>query len=280
MVSVKSRDAIAGVWNATADHLVQVAVAHGTLKATATYPVTDYNADLDNATRFHVTQGGQVVVDKLIDNMPMDLRIITAEDGRTLVLLDTYSGGAHCCYGTALTDPNDASGPSFTYHDWGDVGYNLVKSADQSGYVFESADAAAAYAFSSFAGSTFPIQILSYREGKLVDVTNEYPATLEKDAAQHWREYLTDASSNATPESALVSYLADEYRLGRSKTAWDRVHAAYGSNQDFDTKAVSWLQSNGYGSTAVAPAATPSAGSGANSNAPSSPAPPSTVTKP
>lgn len=258
LLSVKSADAIGQAWNATADKPVHIHLVHGSLKADATYPVEDYNAGADKATRFHVTQAGALVLDKLVDNMPMDLQIVTAEGDKTLVLLDTYSGGAHCCLGTAISDPSAEGGPTFTARDWGDVGYKLIKSTDGSGYVFQSADDAAAYAFSSFAGSTFPIQILAYRDGKLVDVTAEYPNTLEEDAAKHWREYLTDASSNAAPESALVAYLADEYRLGRSRKAWDRVHAAYGANQDFDTKARSWLQSNNYTSPLAAMSPSPS----------------------
>lgn len=258
LVLIRSIEALEGSWNATTDKPVRVHLVRDQLKAEATYPVADYNNNGENATRFHVTQGGTVVLDKLVDSMPVDLQMITAEGGKTLVLLDTFSGGAHCCAGTAISDPSDEGGPTYTSRDWGNVGYKLIRSADGSGYVFQSADNAAAYAFSSFAGSTFPIQILAYRERKLVDVSVEYPEALKEDAAKKWSEYLTDASSNAAPESALVAYLADEYRLGQSKKAWDRVHAAYGTNQEFDTKARSWLESNNYRvTTAASPSSSP-----------------------
>lgn len=224
----------------------EIHISYGALRATASYPVVDYSNYSEIATRFQLTDNRQLLLAKLTDNMPLDLRIVTLEGYHTVVLLDTYSGGAHCCFETILADPGGRFGLSFATADWANTRYKLIKSTNDSGYVFETYDNAMAYAFSDFAGSVMPILIASYRDGKFVDVTNNYVAALRKDAAGLWKLFLTEARSQGELQPILVSYLADEYRLGRSTQAWERVHAAYGIDKNFDAKAISWLQKNGY----------------------------------
>ena len=245
---------LAAAAKASQTHPVHISISHGALKADAYYPVSDYNApNVENAasgpvnaTRFHVVVNDRVAVDKLVDNMPVALRIVTAQGGKPLVMLDTYSGGAHCCFASATVEPQAGGIVAFCTHDWADLGYKTMRSADGSGYVFLTGDIATAYEFSSFAGSTFPVLILTYRNGTFADATDQYRHIIELDAGRHWKEFLTDAHSNAAPDSALVAYLADEYRLGDQQTAWKRVHAADGNDADFERKALTWLQTNGY----------------------------------
>lgn len=244
LVSIKG-SGVASAFNASEASPVHIHLAHDALRADATYPVIDYNADTAMATRFRVTDNGKLVLDKLVDAMPVDLRMFT-EDRHLVALLDTYTGGAHCCAGVALADPGVNDDASYAVQDFGDTGYSLQPSQDLTGFVFVTADDAMAYAFSSFAGSTFPIRMLAYRDGAFLDVTNTYPQLIAADAKLHWNEFLTDARNSAAPQSALVAYLADEYRLGKQKEAWSRVHTAYGDDADFTKKAQAWLKSNGY----------------------------------
>lgn len=234
-------------WSATLVNPASLRLTHGNVTATVVYPVHNVNTNFDQALRFRILVGKHLVVDKLDDTMPVDLRVVSVEGGQQVVILDSFSGGAHCCFGTSVVAlGGNGQDATFANTDWGDVGYKLMLAPDKSGYVFLTADDAMAYAFSSFGGSTFPVMVLSFRAGHFVDVTNAYPALLQKDASQHWHEYLTDASSYAHPESALVAYLADEYRLGAAKSAWTRVRAAHGDDPAFYSKAQSWLSSNGY----------------------------------
>jgi len=233
-------------WKATVSLPTHASLTHGELTIRATYPVYDYNSSR-NATRFRAMLSGKVITDKLVDEIPTDIRIAKVEGGDEVAILDDFSGGAHCCFGSALIDPGlNGEDISFTTIGWGNVGYTLRQSADGSGYVFKSGDDALAYAFSSFAGSTFPILIVAYRDGKFIDVTNEYPDLVHEDAKTHWKEYLTDAASNIAPDSAIVAFLADEYRLRNQDTAWKYVRNAEGDRADFYTSATAWLKKNGY----------------------------------
>ncbi len=135
---------------------------------------------------------------------------------------------------TVLASTPDAPRATLTKADWGNVGYKLMPAADESGSVFLTGDDASSYAFSSFAASRFPIKIVSFRAGRLVDVTNAYSESIRRDATQHRREYIAAGSSDGR-DSALVAYLADEYRLGNAQTAWSRVRKARGAAHSFYT---------------------------------------------
>jgi hypothetical protein len=62
-----------------------------------------------------------------------------------------------------------------------------------------------------------PLQVWSYRAGKLHDVTRCYPALVRKDAAKLWRLYLKYRKSGA--RGLLPAWMADQYLLGRSAFA-------------------------------------------------------------
>jgi hypothetical protein len=229
-------------WHATAEKPLQLRIASGRVHATVTYPIK-------NDSRFRVTDGGRVVIDMIGGNMPRDMRFARLEGAQNVVLLDMFSGGAHCCFSTALANPSDRAHP-FAEIEWRNIPYTLIPSARGNGSVFLSADDTGAYDFSSYADSRAPIRILSYRNARFIDVTNEYPNLIENDAAAQWRGY-TQRQSNAKddvqgPRPPLVAYIADEYRLGRGEEAWDRARASYGRSRAFYAAARAWLSDQGY----------------------------------
>ncbi|MBV8197645.1 MAG: hypothetical protein JO263_05900 [Candidatus Eremiobacteraeota bacterium] len=242
--SLKSVDVLDAAPGATSARPIRLHLEHSNLRATLLYPEGKRAAV--PAMRFRVMLAGRVVHDGTIQQMPADLRILTAENGRVIAIADTYSGGAHCCYGSAVVDATDPGAPRYVKKDWGNLTYDVVQSRDATGYVFVTGDNAGAYAFGSYAESAFPVLVESYRNGVFVDVSKEYPDILATDAAEQWHEYALGRRSNVAPEAALAAYLADEYRLGRSKRAWARVHALHGLPKDFDAKAMDWLRSSGY----------------------------------
>ena len=65
-----------------------------------------------------------------------------------------------------------------------------------------------------------PIQIWSYRHGKLHDVTSRFPRLVRADAAKLWASYLRDRKVGA--RWILPAWMADQYRLGHVASA-DRV---------------------------------------------------------
>ncbi|WP_051222197.1 hypothetical protein [Conexibacter woesei] len=138
-------------------------------------------------------------------------------DGEPEVLVDTFSGGAHCCL-TTRVEVWDGTG--YRSHDvqWGDVEYTL-KDADGNGtQELVGSDPRFAYAFSSYADSGFPVLVYNLVGGRPVDTTKKYPKLIEHDAF-HWRGDVRAARRGADVRGILAAYAADEYRLGRGRNA-------------------------------------------------------------
>jgi len=142
-------------------------------------------------------------------------------DGEPEVLVDFYTGGAHCCFFSQIYRFAGSTYVS-ARHLWGDLGY-VLRDLDGDGTLeLQSADDRFAYVFTAYAASAFPIQIWEYEVGRLVDVTRRYPALIRKDAARLWRDSLLRRKDRSFDDvrGILAAWAADEYLLGRSAQAW------------------------------------------------------------
>lgn len=144
------------------------------------------------------------------------------------VLLDLYTGGAHCCsytlmfrYRPKLRDYRRIVG------FWGNVGYRLLDIDRDGRPELVSADDRFSYAFAPYAASVQPLQIWHYDRARLVDVTDSFRGLVEKEAARLWQSYLAVRRSQY-PEvrGILAAYLADLYRLGMQDEGWRRIDEA------------------------------------------------------
>jgi hypothetical protein len=142
-------------------------------------------------------------------------------DGEPEVLVDIFSGGAHCCL-TARLLTFDGTGYAPLDVDYRDVGYAL-KDADGDGRPeLVGYDPRFSAAFTPFAGSAFPPWVLRVDHGKTVDVTRKYPKLIRTDAAARLKE-LRKAKRGDDIRGLLAAYAADEYLLGKGKTATAEV---------------------------------------------------------
>jgi hypothetical protein len=165
-------------------------------------------------------------LETIMDPQPLEIRDLDG-DGEPEILLDLYTGGAHCCFYTVILR-FDGRAYRGNVAFWGDPGYEL-RDLDRNGTPeFVTGDDRFAYAFTSYAGSVLPILVRRYDHGALTDVTNEYPALVRAEAAYLWREYLGDhRSRDADVRGLLAGWLADEYRLGHEDEGWRRIETAY-----------------------------------------------------
>ena len=144
-------------------------------------------------------------------------------DGEPEVLLDIYTGGAHCCLDTWIYR---FTGSSYTGTPalWGDVGYTL-KDLDGDGVPeLRSFDDRFAYVFTAYAASWFPPQIWQFRAGVLNNVTRSYPKIVRADAKRALRTYRHEKKVDV--RGVLAGYVADEYLLGHGATGWKLVRSA------------------------------------------------------
>jgi subtilisin-like proprotein convertase family protein len=149
-------------------------------------------------------------------------------DGEPEVVLDSYSGAAHCCWYADVyryLRRRRVYRPSVGF--WGNASARLVDLGRDGRPEFETADDRFAYVFTSFAGSAFPIRIFRFDHGRFVDVTRRFPRLVRRDAARLFRSYLAQRRGpNADVGGILPAWLADQYLLGRGPAGWPVLRRA------------------------------------------------------
>jgi len=165
-------------------------------------------------------------IDTIPKAQPVTIRDLDG-DGEPEVLVDLYTGGAHCCFYTLILRFDGRSYRS-TVALWGDPGHDL-RDLDHDGRPeFVTADDRFAYQFTSYAASFLPVQVRSYDHGTMTDVTSRFPALVRADAAYLWSQYQSDRKNRQNDmRGALAAWLADEYRLGLAGEGWKQIEAAY-----------------------------------------------------
>ena len=136
-------------------------------------------------------------------------------DGEPEVLVDLYTGGAHCCF-LARVYSFDGSGYGEATQAFGNADYRFGDVDRDGSAEFVSSDDRLAYEFAAYAFSVFPIRIWRYSGGAFADVTGRFRARVRKDASAKWREYREAfVRHEFPPRGAAAAWAADEYRLGK-----------------------------------------------------------------
>jgi hypothetical protein len=168
-------------------------------------------------------------------------------DGEPEIVLDFFWGGAHCCSWSRIYRWDAGAGDYRSLaHSWGDLGYRL-RDLDGDGHIeLVSADDRFAYAFASFADSSFPVEILAYRAGRLVETTRSFPALVRTDASRQWALF-RHARGHRAVRGVLAAWAADECLLRHCGTAFAklrRLGAALSSPLEMDrTSSTNYLRS-------------------------------------
>jgi hypothetical protein len=164
------------------------------------------------------------------DSLPRKSVLVSDLDrkGEPEVIVDLFTGGAHCCTYSLIYGYSTATGGYVRLkHEWGNVGY-LLRDLDGDGvFEFDSGDDNFAYAFTSYAESRFPPQIWRYRGGRLIDVTRRFPKLVRRDARRIVRALPGYRRQHLDLRGFLAAYQADNYLLGRRQAArgWKQLRA-------------------------------------------------------
>jgi hypothetical protein len=146
--------------------------------------------------------------------------------GQPNVVLDLYTGGAHCCSVEQVFtfDPGTMT-YAMTERDFGDPGARIEDLNHDGRFEFVTADDAFAYAFTDFAASGLPLQIFTFTGSRFQDVTSHYPALIRKDATTWLKAFKGMARDHYTDSVGVIAaWAADEYRLGKSAAANRYLH--------------------------------------------------------
>jgi hypothetical protein len=132
------------------------------------------------------------------------------------VVLDLYSGGAHCCtIEEVFTYDTTTKTYARVERNFGDPSAPLFDLGHNGRYEFESADDSFAYRFTDFAASGLPLEIVAFSKGHFVNVTRQYPQLIAKDAQKWLRAFRSEASEGYSDSTGLIAaWAADEDSLG------------------------------------------------------------------
>jgi hypothetical protein len=140
------------------------------------------------------------------------------DDGEPEVIVNMYSGGAHCCE-IAVVLRWTGNAYKVLQHNFADPGYKLVAAPAGGGpTAFVSADARFGYEFVAYAFSAMPVQIYRIEDGAWSDQTLSYEASIKADAAK-WRKAYMKVRKTRGALGLLAAYVADEYQLDRAAAA-------------------------------------------------------------
>jgi hypothetical protein len=215
--------------------------------------------------RLKITRAGQVAFDAVLSGEGLcrqDEDVFAIQDldgdGEPEVIVDFYSGGAHCCSSSFIFryDPQAEQYTSIQ-HLWGEgQGATRRQDLDNDGTPeIIHYDSRFAYAFGSFAESGLPIRIWQYRDGEMINVTRNYPKQVYDDAFKWWQLYTEAKQQGSDVKGLLAAYLANKYLLNESEDGWQRLEQVYQEEdrQQFFTKLREFLVETGYTTQAILP---------------------------
>jgi hypothetical protein len=137
------------------------------------------------------------------------------------VVVDLYSGGAHCCSVEQVFFYRPATN---TYSKrerlFGDPTATLAPLGPGGRREFRTRDDRFAFTFTDFADSGLPIQIFEFSGGRFIDVTRRHRSLIAKDATLWWRAYSHDLSNGV---GLIAAWAADEELLGNATLVKDRL---------------------------------------------------------
>lgn len=224
---------------ATAGNTKTLNASHGDVVATVTYDGSELFA---SNVRLTVTRGGGTILDRVkvrdagtgepTSSGPTLLAVTDLNgDGEPEVLLDLFSGGAHCCVFTRIYQ-FDAAYTDYTWieHGWGNYPYDLADLDGDGLPEFSSADDRFAYAFAAYAFSIPPVQIWQYRAGVMNEVTPSFRTSIKRDARKWWKLYKKERRKPVVKRTdlrgILAAWAADKYRLGHRAQVWTTLKGA------------------------------------------------------
>jgi hypothetical protein len=151
-------------------------------------------------------------------------------DAELEVLVDLYSGGAHCCLISLIYGFQPSSG---TYaklrHDWGNPGYRLRDLGRDRRLEFVTEDDRFSNLFTSYAESGRPIRIFRYDGRRLVKVTRRFRRQIARHARGLYRLYRRLRRQRGVDlRGVLAGWQADNYLRSRRTAArgWRKLRAA------------------------------------------------------
>lgn len=165
---------------------------------------------------------------------PVSVQIAEIDPGNAYpeVVVSFYTGGAHCCSDTSVVTANK-DGTAWQTVDIGEFDGGPMLTTDVNGdgrYEFKTRDNAFLYAFSCYACSEAPLELLTVENGAVKTITTD-PAFKPAHAA-----YLKAMIENVPQDDVngfLAGYVGEKILLGEGRQAWGLMLNHYDKASDW-----------------------------------------------
>jgi hypothetical protein len=154
-------------------------------------------------------------------------------DKNAEVIVETYSGGAHCCTNN-IVYLWQLNKQEFKQLETGEInGGGTFQDLNKDGkFEFTTIDNNFLYAFSSYAGSYPPSLILTIENGDFKNVTSQFPQYL-KAIAWDMFKVIKENQNEGEINGVLAGYVAQKILLGQYEEGWKFMLANYDKTSDW-----------------------------------------------
>lgn len=173
------------------------------------------------------------------------------KEPEVLADLVSINSGVRCCNYSFIYRYEPAT-KKYTHikHFWGNVSYEIIDFGKNDIPEFKSQDGRFAEAFTNYADSRLPLQIWQYRQGKMPDVTKEYPVEVYTNSAELWLESRKRLSEDGEVKGVFAAFMASKYVMGQEAEGWLLLEKVYQGRDrtQFFGKLREFLVNTGYAS--------------------------------
>jgi hypothetical protein len=209
--------------------------------------------------------------DKKFYGISEDVKVIDLDgNGEAEVVVDIQTPGTHCCSTTFIYSYNPQKRSyNVTSHYWGNYissyntsGISGKNNQNQNNYKnlvdlnsdgipeFLARDDRFSGEFSPYSASFAPVQVWSFQQGKLIDVTERFPKLISQNANDLWAIYrkVRLESGPEPAKGAMAAYIGAKYLLGQGGDGIKRLSTQYPDKRgkNFTKELRVFLQKTGY----------------------------------
>lgn len=165
-------------------------------------------------------------MDTLVEIAEMD-----ASNPYPEVIISHYTGGAHCCNQVEVisSDPSGKQWRSLALGSFDGGPHPLVDVDGDGQSEFVDVDNRFLYQFSSYAGSSPPVQVWQLQNGKFINVSQQPQfRRLHEEAAERMLKAIQEPPPRSPDSNGLLAgYAATQAILGKFPQAWALVESRY-----------------------------------------------------
>jgi hypothetical protein len=225
----------------------------GRTRAEVSYKKSEYVVE---NVRIKIVRDDKILINEIVSSKELERRLrLSVEDldgdSEPEVILTHNPGlGERCCTVSRIYGyQSNQARYVMTEGDWRGAGTPRIVDLDNDGkYEFEYDDWRFAYQFTSFGDSVFPIRIWRYRQGRLDEVTSQYPKNINISLKKHGEWHRRLISEGRELKGSFAAYVAEKSLLGKGEQALQEIRDSYrgADREEFLIKLRRFLRKTGY----------------------------------